>query len=348
MVLRIPRPIGLTALVCTLFSASAGIGVPAKIARADNCLTAPNSPTPQDSHWYYRMDWPRQRKCWYLRAPGQPPQQAAPQVVPEAASAAPSKLAPALSVTPGDDASPSTHVKMLSVKPQPAPMTSATAAEPVRQSAWEGNAAPSQGPAPPANLPQPGVQTLAPAAPAGAVWPDPPPVIAATAATNAVAVSDGAGAGPIGRKDDALMSEDSQSAARHAASPMTAMPPAPVTATLVEMLLALGLGLAAAGILSRIVMKFAAARREPIITDYAELDWVDDNTLQPEFLDDRGDRGFTAHSDPRTDLRSERSQPPAASSRRRSPAAPASPSATAEDLEATERVIMGVLHRTRA
>jgi hypothetical protein len=347
MVLRIPRPIGLTALVFTLFLAGAGVEVPANIARADNCLPAPNSPTPQGNHWYYRMDWPRQRKCWYLRAPDQPPQEA-PQVVPEAASAAPSKLAPEPSAAPSDDASASARVKTLSVRQQPALMTNAAADGPVRSSAQGGSGAPSNAPAPvpPANMAQRGAR--APAASAGVVWPDPPPAIPSPAATNAVAISNDAGAGSSGREAGIRMSEDSQSSVARAASTATAAVPQSVTATPVEMLLLLALGLAAAGILSRIVMKFAAARRQPIITDYAELDWIDDNALQPQFLDDPSDQEFAAHSDGYADFPTGRSQPPAASLRRRNPAAPASPSVVAEDLEATERVIMRVLHRARA
>jgi len=347
MVLRIPRPIGLIALVYTLFSAGAGVGVPAIIARADDCLTAPNSPTPQGSHWYYRMDWPRQRKCWYLRTPDQPPQEA-PQVVPDAASAAPSNLAPEPSAAPGNDASPSAHVKTLSVKQQPAPMTNAAADGPVHLSAQEGGGLPSNtaAPVPAANMARRGAQ--APAATAGAVWPDPPPAIASSAATNAVAISNDAGAAPSGRETGIRMSEDPRSSVARAASTATAAVPQSANATPLEMLLLLALGLAAAGILSRIVMKFAAARREPVITDYAELDWIDDNALQPQFLDDPSDREFTAHSDGYADFRTEPSQPPPAASRRRNPAMPESPSAAAEDLEATERVIMRVLHRARA
>lgn len=39
--------------------------------RAADCLTAPNSATPANSHWYYRTDRTQQRKCWFLRAESQ-------------------------------------------------------------------------------------------------------------------------------------------------------------------------------------------------------------------------------------------------------------------------------------
>ena len=307
MVLRIPRPIGLTALVYALFSAAIGIDASAGVARADDCLTAPNSATPQGSHWYYRMDWANQRKCWYLRAAGQPPQQAAPQA---------------------------------------AGMTGATADSPGPQRLPEGSgaAAISQAVAPPARV-----------AGTGATWPDPPPTIAAPAA-NAVAVANDAGAGSPGRNADLRTSEDSQSVVGRAASTATAAMPQSVTATPIEMPLALALGLAAAGILSRIVMKLAAGRREPTITKYAEPNWIDDTRLQLESPDDwsevdRSEREFIdqRQAGQSADLQTERSpveRSPVASSPRQNLtfAPPLRPSI--EDLETTERVIMRVLERT--
>ena len=47
----------------------ATVPAPANSLHADDCLAAPNSPAPEGSWWYYRLDWPTQRKCWYLRAP---------------------------------------------------------------------------------------------------------------------------------------------------------------------------------------------------------------------------------------------------------------------------------------
>ncbi len=43
-----------------------GAGVPTNAARTEDCLIAPNSPAPHGSHWYYRTDRAKQRKCWYL------------------------------------------------------------------------------------------------------------------------------------------------------------------------------------------------------------------------------------------------------------------------------------------
>jgi len=314
MVPRIPRPIGLTVLVYALFWA--GVGASANVAHADDCLAAPNSSTPQGSHWYYRMDWAKQRKCWYLRAPDQPAQQAVPQA---------------------------------------APMTGATAdsAGPQRSPEGSGAAAISQALAPPANIPQPDVQARVAAI--GAAWPDPPPTVAAPVAANAVAVSNDAGAGSPARNADLRTSEDSESVVGRAASTATAAMPQSVTATPVEMLLALALGLAVAGILFRVVMKFAAARREPAITKYVEPNWIDDTRLQlasPEDWSevDPSEREFTdqRQADQSAELQTERSRPPVALSPRQnlSFAPPLRPSI--EDLETTERVIMRVLQRARA
>src|ERR1700720_1879349 len=72
---QIPRPFASIALVATLLISGVGVTAPPTTARADDCLTAPNSPAPQGSHWYYRSNRATKRKCWYVRAPDQPAQQ---------------------------------------------------------------------------------------------------------------------------------------------------------------------------------------------------------------------------------------------------------------------------------
>ena len=44
---------------------------------ADDCLAAPKGETPEGSHWYYRIEHGTKRHCWYLRAEGETPSQAA-------------------------------------------------------------------------------------------------------------------------------------------------------------------------------------------------------------------------------------------------------------------------------
>jgi len=48
-------------------SALLAFGVPANIAFAVDCLTAPNSPASPNGHWYYRTDRTQERKCWHLQ-----------------------------------------------------------------------------------------------------------------------------------------------------------------------------------------------------------------------------------------------------------------------------------------
>jgi len=54
---------------------------------ADECLAAPNAAAPAGSHWYYRLERPTQRKCWYLGDAGRAIHAASPN--PRAAAKAP-------------------------------------------------------------------------------------------------------------------------------------------------------------------------------------------------------------------------------------------------------------------
>src|SRR5882724_13288315 len=36
----------------------------------DDCVAKPNSAAPQGSHWYYRVDRPANRRCWFLGREG--------------------------------------------------------------------------------------------------------------------------------------------------------------------------------------------------------------------------------------------------------------------------------------
>jgi hypothetical protein len=72
-----PRPNGSVACVAVILLSGLGVGLSAGTARAVDCLTAPKTPTPQGSHWFYRTDPATQRKCWSLRATDTPPQQVA-------------------------------------------------------------------------------------------------------------------------------------------------------------------------------------------------------------------------------------------------------------------------------
>jgi len=148
---QITRPAGSRALAATLLAWSVGIGMPTNSARADDCLTAPNSPAPEGSHWYYRMDRATQGKCWYVRATGQPAQQAVSHATSDAAAASTPALKKPASAAAGIPASVSrggsAAVPLPPLKPQRASMSGATTDQPVQQSTPEGNAAPSIKPA---------------------------------------------------------------------------------------------------------------------------------------------------------------------------------------------------------
>ena len=97
--------------IATLVVAALGVGAPTGTARAKDCLAAPNSPAPDGSWWYYRLDWPTQRKCWYLRALGRPAQQATERETTGSGRPIRSRSAPSESTRPTDQAleSVSTH-----------------------------------------------------------------------------------------------------------------------------------------------------------------------------------------------------------------------------------------------
>jgi hypothetical protein len=50
-------------ILALLVVASAGAATP---AQGEGCLAGPNAPSPQGSHWFYRIDRATHRKCWYL------------------------------------------------------------------------------------------------------------------------------------------------------------------------------------------------------------------------------------------------------------------------------------------
>ena len=159
---KTPRLVGSIAFVVTLLVSGIDVGMP-DTARADDCLTAPNSPAPQGTHWYYHVDRTNQRKCWYVRAGSQPAQQAAAQATSEAAPAAQTHSMPVssgpmpatagasapMSISPGNSAPPLPHVRILAVKPKLAAAISATTDKSVQGSGQEGSTGPSI-PEPPA------------------------------------------------------------------------------------------------------------------------------------------------------------------------------------------------------
>jgi hypothetical protein len=131
---RIPRMFASVALIATL-QLGVGVTVLANTARADDCLATPNSAAPQGSHWYYRLDLATKRKCWYVRALGQPAQQAAAPAkrgpgtslhsTPAPSSPNPPPEGPGVSVSSGEAAAPPPLTEMPGATPHTAPAISA-------------------------------------------------------------------------------------------------------------------------------------------------------------------------------------------------------------------------------
>ena len=137
---QIPRPFSSVALVAMLLISAVGGTAPLTTARADDCLTAPNSPAPQGSHWYYHLDRATQRKCWYVHAPGQPAQQATTATT-GPATPMHSTAAPSGAPSPDVSAPPSPRVQTSAVKPIPGPVRGGTTDKTIQQSAQEENSA---------------------------------------------------------------------------------------------------------------------------------------------------------------------------------------------------------------
>src|SRR3981189_2697091 len=73
-----------------LLSVSFGILLGSAARAATDCLAAPNAQPPSGSHWYYRVDRVKKRKCWYMGPQGAKVRSDASQVAsPELLRAAP-------------------------------------------------------------------------------------------------------------------------------------------------------------------------------------------------------------------------------------------------------------------
>jgi hypothetical protein len=88
---QISNPIVTFAFAFGLLAFGSAISIPANNAFAVDCLAAPNTSAPPNSHWYYRTDRTRQSKCWYLRGNNETSEQRVAQVGREAPSVKPSQ-----------------------------------------------------------------------------------------------------------------------------------------------------------------------------------------------------------------------------------------------------------------
>ena len=289
---QIPKVVGLITFIVTLFVLNIDVGTP-NAAPADDCLTEPKSPAPQGTHWYYHVDRTNQRKCWYVRAPGQPGQQAAAQATSEGPPAAQSRwmaVSPGpmpataaasapMSISPGDSKQ-LPPVRILAVKPKLAAEISATTDK--SRSEQDASIQPS---APEATATKAGTslqtnaQAAGPAPTALAAWPDDLPTSARVGASEPSAVLTDADTQSAGPNTDTKVPHGAESTARGGQRTVNAGMVGSLTAA--PMVLILAIGLVAAGAVSRVVMKIAAARRAVAMINHTESDWVDDQ-WQPE------------------------------------------------------------------
>jgi hypothetical protein len=57
-----------SALIASLLASATVISMsPGETSAADECLSAPKETTPAGGHWYYRIEHPSNRHCWYVR-----------------------------------------------------------------------------------------------------------------------------------------------------------------------------------------------------------------------------------------------------------------------------------------
>ena len=254
-------------------AAGVGAGVPTTIARADDCLTAPNSPAPAGRRWSYRTDRSTQRKCWYVRAAdgrtqhtdAQAPSTVSPAKKTRALENATASAGAPLSKSSAEGARP-----LPSLKPQP--MGSATTADLVDQSAPAENTSPSSRERP---SPQT-AQATSPATAAGS--PDLPAVATASVAEPNAAASD-ARADSLRPTLDARARDDAEGPARGGPSTASTTGTAiSLTGTLVQMFLIVAAGLGVASLLYRVVT--AATRRRQNSIDHLEADGIGDQNAR--------------------------------------------------------------------
>jgi hypothetical protein len=121
-------------------------------------------------------------------------------------------------------------------------------------------------------------------------WPAAPAVAASKAKEPVATASDArTDVTSVRPKADARPAPDAQNTDQRR-EPTTGMASS-LTVTPVGIFLIVALGLAVAGILSRVVMRIAAARREHAVLDHSESDWIDDRQ-QHGFADERNQRAF--------------------------------------------------------
>jgi hypothetical protein len=300
-------PMGPIALVATLLLCGIGTVAVANTARAtDDCLTAPNSPTPEGSHWYYRLDQANERKCWYLRATDSA-QRTSDTAAPTATTALEKPAPDSASALTSKELGDSAAVPLPRVKPQRAFVSAATRAQPAQKSA-DKRIAPSTNPAAasasalmpiasddsaapplrgvitdalaaqPSLSPQMNDQGVAPAPAATPAWPNPPTGVDET--QQPTAPPSAAQADAVQPTKDANPPNGVEAAAQATTSTTNTGVAASLTSTPVAIFPVVALGLVVAGFLLRIVVKILVGRRHRIAVDALDLERINDPHTQ--------------------------------------------------------------------
>jgi hypothetical protein len=158
---------------------------------ADDCLAGPKGPMPAGSHWYYRVEHPTNRHCWYLREEGDKLSQAAPSN-----NSPPAKLSPPEADTATQQSVANARAELpaqsyRNATPNPAlPANAAGLNDPFRANAPDANASlsvvASRWPEPsgvsPAAVPRPATGNVAANTPANVIAATPPVVAPVTLA----------------------------------------------------------------------------------------------------------------------------------------------------------------------
>jgi hypothetical protein len=264
---RVGRLFPWTALVALVSCVT--LAMPANLARADDCRAAPNSPAPAGTHWYYRLEWTTQRKCWYVRAPARRTHHAiarrlAPAMSVPSDSATVADVPSLTTPSPGDVTPPPSPARTSALRAISAPASGAAIDKTHQQSVQDESAVPTaEVPAPEAGSSlTAGAQTAAPLT----GEPFDPAIPIASTKIYETAVTRTRVDVP---SDEAENSARSGTSANNAAIPMVVFP-------------VLALWLALLGIGSRMLVQHAAARGAQASAHEHRLDPANDKGWRGE------------------------------------------------------------------
>jgi hypothetical protein len=227
--------------------------VPFDLARASDCLAAPNSPAPKGSHWYYHLNRETQQKCWHTRSSEKQPQRATAQTSSSDAAVPSTGAGQTGSTAAHDIDGPSGQGK----PPTKAIQDPASNTIPNRSAS---QIAPREDTELPASRESSSSDTGVQAAPTAVVWPDPPPMAPAINAREANAVVADAALDPVPDNADSAGSNSERTSKFEI--PIIVFP-------------ALAIGLVVIGFGARLIMKDSAARRAQTV-DHTEAVTISD------------------------------------------------------------------------